>query len=101
MIKCGIIALLGIKSMYAFANTSEQKAFEQAVDNAIYSHINARHNMLAIISGYAYDNVDIENLPVDKIKIYTVFEPQVLQCVYQHSQHDANQKALKQSINAY
>ncbi len=101
MIKCGIIALLGINSMYAFANTSEQKAFEKAVDNAIYSHINARHNMLAIISGYAYDNVDIENLPVDKIKIYTVFEPQILQCVYQHSQHDAYQKALKQSINAY
>lgn len=96
-----MIGFLGVKSLCAFATTAEQKAFEQAVDNTIYSHINARQNMLALVSGYAYDGADIENLPLDKIKIYTVFEPQVLQCVYQHSQHDTYQKALKQSINAY
>lgn len=101
IIKCAMIGFLGIKSLCAFATTAEQKAFEQAVDNAIYSHINARHNILALVSGYAYDGADIENLPLDKIKVYTVFEPKILQCVYQHSQPNAYQKALQQSMKSY
>ncbi|MDO4251193.1 MAG: hypothetical protein Q4C68_06755 [Moraxella sp.] len=86
----------------AFAiNQGDREAFCQAVDNAIYTYINARHNMLVLMSGYAYENADIEKMPLDDIQVYTVFYPPVMQCIAKHSDSSLYQSALTDSLSAY
>ncbi|MFB2578900.1 MULTISPECIES: hypothetical protein [unclassified Acinetobacter] len=82
--------------------TPEQKQqFEHAVDHAVYSHVLLRHSMLSIVSPYAYDNVDMKTLSLEKIKIYVVNKPSIMQCVVNQVQPRNYQTALQQSLKSY
>lgn len=103
MLKKTLLILLGLYSSAAMAqftpSPAERQALYQAVEKTVYTGAMLRGNILMLGQGYAYQNLDDDNMK--NIKIYNIALPQVQQCLAKQFQAKTYATALKQGMDFY
>lgn len=79
----------------------ERQSMYQALEKSLYANINWRATMLMLIQGYAYHNVDMENLSLDEIKVYNIAFPKVQQCIVNEFTKKQYQQSLNKGLDYY
>lgn len=107
MLKKSLTAILFTMSICTTAiaqmtpTSQERQSMYQALEKSLYANINWRATMLMLIQGYAYQNVDMEELSLDELKIYNLAFPKVQQCIVNEFTKKKYQQSLNKGLDYY
>lgn len=107
MLKKSLTAILFTMSICTTAiaqmtpTAQERQSMYQALEKSLYANINFRATILMIVQGYAYQNVDMEELSSDELKIYNITLPKVQQCIVNEFGNKKYQQSLNKGLDYY
>lgn len=107
MLKKSLTAILFTMSICTTATAQmtptaqERQSMYQALEKSLYANINFRATILMIVQGYAYQNVDMEELSLNELKIYNLAFPQVQQCIVNEFTKKQYQQSLNKGLDYY
>ncbi|STZ56223.1 Uncharacterised protein [Moraxella lacunata] len=90
-----LLSCLSVTSHAMTPNKEQTAQLYQAIETTLPASAIARMNVLYILQGYAYHDVDsLSELPLEAIKVYDIFSPKVNQCII----NELNKKSYHQSL---